>query len=475
MENAGTGGEPSATFALRDGAALRIGPAGVTVGASHYRYYEIGAVWQLLADPSSLALHLTDGRLVPLPLADAADAPRALAAIYRWRGAPPPPYPFWPPPYPAYPPPWPAMPGAPMWYNAPPYPPVPPAGHGGAGARRGGMGPWPQDIGGLIRAGFRLYFQDFWRFAVLGLLTTLWPALLAGGLAVAYFYALGFDPFQGPFNQPIIGAGEAGAPFANAPLFHLFELSPDQIALLLLAVVGGVILLLVLSGWQTAALAIAARESVAGRPVKIGAALRGGVGRLLPVLGTYVLTWLIFLGLYVIGVAAYAGSVFLLLSLSLLATPAGNSQSASLIFLLTLPLFFAGWAILVCAALYLQIRLGFGPYAAASDRLAPGRAIARSWSVTRHNWWRIFVVLLVVGLATGVVAGLGGSAQYISLAAQFLIATPLLTALVAPLTTVAYLVLYYDLRLRHEGFPAIASELGLPGVIPDPSASPPAS
>jgi hypothetical protein len=335
------------------------------------------------------------------------------------------------------------------------------------------VGAWPQDIGEIIRAGFRLYFQDIWRFAVLGLLTALWPALLVGGLAVAYFYALGLDPFQNPFNQLTIGAGGAGALFSNAPLFHL---SPDQIALLLLAAMGWVFLLLVLSGWQTAALAVGARESVAGRPVKIGAALRVGVGRLLPVIGTNLVIGLIFFGVYLIGFAAYAGSVFLVFTLSALAVPAGNGQGALLSFFLLLPLLIAGWALFACAGLYLGIRLGFGPYAAACDRLSPGQAIVRSWSVTHRNWWRTFVVLLVVGLATGVITGLGSGAQYIiSPGVQLLIATPLLTALVAPLTSIAYLVMYYDLRLRREGFPAIASELGLSGAFPNPSGSPPTS
>ena len=140
-----------------------------------------------------------------------------------------------------------------------------------------------------------------------------------------------------------------------------------------------------------------------------------------------------------------------------------------------LPLLFAGWAVFLCAIVYLQIRLGFGPYAAACDRLSPGQAIARSWSVTRRNWWRTFVVLLVVGLATGVITGLAGGGQFLSLGVQYLIVIPLLTALAAPLTTVAYLVLYYDLRLRHDGFPVVASELGLSGIASAPSAPPPAS
>ncbi|HEV2237550.1 MAG TPA: hypothetical protein VGR57_12880 [Ktedonobacterales bacterium] len=479
MESAGTGGEPSATFALRDGGALRIGAAGVTVGDSQYRFAEIGAVWRQLADPSSLALQLTDARLVPVTFADATDVPRALAALYRWRGAPPPPiygpagayppYPFWPPPY-GYPPPPPAIPGMPAGYHVPPFPPVPPAGQGDGGARRGGIGLWPQDIGSMLRTIFRLYFQNFWRFAVLGLLTALWPALLSGGWVVAYFYALGLDPFQNLYSQLAVGADGYRAFSANAPLFHLFDLSPAQVALLLLAAVAWLVLLLVLSSWQTAALAVGVREGVAGRPVKIGAALRAGVGRLLPVLGTTLLIGLIFFGIYLIALGGFFGVVFLVVAI-----PAGSGQDASLSFLLLLPVFIVLWALIVCAGVYLGIRLGFGPYAAACDRLSPGRAIARSWSVTRRNWWRTFVVLLLAGLASGVVAGLGSSAQVISIGVQALIATPLLTALVAPLTTVAYVVLYYDLRLRREGYPAIAGELGLAGVFASPPPSPPAS
>jgi hypothetical protein len=478
LESAGTGGEPPATFALRDGNVLRMDAAGVSVGAAHYRFDEIGAVWQLLADPSSLALQLTDTRLVPLALADAADAPRALAAIYRWRGAPPPaafpPYPIWPPPYAAFPPP-PAFPGMPMGYYVPPFPPVAPAGDGGGGARRGGIGLWPQDIGDSLRAIFRLYFHNFWRFVVLGLLTTLWPALLAGGLIVAYFYALGFDPFQNLFTQFPRGAvGIRGFP-ENAPLFHLFQLSPGQIALLSLAAAGFVVLALVLNSWRIAALAIGARESVAGRPVKIGVALRAGVGRILPVLGASLLIGLIYFGVFLIAFAVYAGLLFLAFSVGSLGAPAGNGQGAFFGFLLIVPVLILGYVLIICVVIYLEIPLGFGPYAAACDRLSPGQAITRSWSVTRRNWWRTFVILLLVSLATGVVTGLASSAQYISIGVQALIATPLLTALVAPLTTIGFLVVYYDLRLRHEGYPRIASELELTGAFPGQPGSPPPS
>jgi hypothetical protein len=359
-----------------------------------------------------------------------------------------------------------------MAYPVQPFPLVAPVSQSGGTRRRGGVGPWPQDIGEIIRTSFRLYFQNFWRFMVLGLFTALWPALLAGGLAVAYFYALGLDPFQNLYHQLTISANGVGAWPSNAPLFHFFELSPGQVALLLLAAMGWVVLLLVLSSWQIAALAVGVRESVAGRPVKIGAALRAGVGRLLSVLGTSLVVGLIFFGMLLIATAAYAGSVFLVISVSTLAT-AANGQGDFFSFLLIVPLLIAEWTLIVCVGVYLGIRLGFGPYAAASDRLSPGQAIARSWSVTRHNWWRTFVVLLLMSLATGVVSGLGNSAQYISIGVQALIATPLVTALVAPLTVVAYLVVYYDLRLRHEGFPAIARDLGLLGDMPGPSVSPP--
>jgi hypothetical protein len=50
----------------------------------------------------------------------------------------------------------------------------------------------------------------------------------------------------------------------------------------------------------------------------------------------------------------------------------------------------------------------------------------------------------------------------------FLILTPLVTALVAPLWALAYVVIYYDLRLRREGYLPLAGDLGLPTDFPPP-------
>jgi hypothetical protein len=247
-----------------------------------------------------------------------------------------------------------------------------------------------------------------------------------------------------------------------------------------------VILLLLFGAWMTGALAIGVREVVLGRPVRVGAAARGGLQRLWAVLGVELLVFLIFLGFAVVvalvfGVLAFAFG---------LAESASNGSSASGTN--------GGLAVLgICGAfllyigafvlfLYFMVRLGLAPYAAASDRLSPGRAIGRSWALTGGNWWRTFLPVLVVGLAVGlsvgVVAGiLGIPAQFLSLAITPLVLSPLATAIAAPLSALAYVVVYYDLRLRKEGFPALAHELGLMGYgapptmgpMPHPGAPPP--
>ena len=83
----------------------------------------------------------------------------------------------------------------------------------------------------------------------------------------------------------------------------------------------------------------------------------------------------------------------------------------------------------------------------------------RSWELVSGNRGKIFVVLLVVGLLTGVfsiavdvVLPLFFDATTWGGRVSLQIAAQLLSYLVVPVTTIANVLLYYDLRIRKEGF-----------------------
>jgi hypothetical protein len=225
------------------------------------------------------------------------------------------------------------------------------------------------------------------------------------------------------------------------------------------------ILGLVLGAWQAAAFGIAARESVAGRPVRVGAAIGEGLRRLPSALGVTLVLWAIYVGL------AIAWAIILSaieIGLGIVLAPSNGSAGAqATVVLLTLLVGWLGDLLIFVTVLYFQVRLGMAPYIAGADHLSPGAALERSWTVTRRNWWRTFTPLLVIYLAVNLVSSfIVTPLMFVSLAAMALVGLPLETVLTAPLLALALMVIYYDLRLRKEGFLPLAAQLGLAGFAP---------
>ena len=89
-----------------------------------------------------------------------------------------------------------------------------------------------------------------------------------------------------------------------------------------------------------------------------------------------------------------------------------------------------------------------------------GRAMGRSRQLVKHSWWRVFGILLLaqvlVGAATWTltlaVTGLGGSSVLVSV-----ITTSAVSLLVAPVAALISALLYFDLRLRHDGTDILAA------------------
>jgi hypothetical protein len=104
------------------------------------------------------------------------------------------------------------------------------------------------------------------------------------------------------------------------------------------------------------------------------------------------------------------------------------------------------------------VRLGFAPYAAATMRLGPGRALAASWRLTRGNWWRTFFVLFLMTLIVGAIGGIVGQVAGFYPPVAYLVVVPVIQVLSAPLLALTYMVLLSDLRLRSEGYAAATQD-----------------
>jgi hypothetical protein len=132
-------------------------------------------------------------------------------------------------------------------------------------------------------------------------------------------------------------------------------------------------------------------------------------------------------------------------------------------YLLFIVLVGIGFIALIVPAFWIAVKLAMVFPAVVFERKGPFGAIGRSWTLTRGHWWRTFGTLLVVFLITfvmqlvfgGVVGGLLGASDTVSeltVAIVLTLVNLITLALTYPLWAAVTSVVYYDLRVRNEGF-----------------------
>jgi hypothetical protein len=115
------------------------------------------------------------------------------------------------------------------------------------------------------------------------------------------------------------------------------------------------------------------------------------------------------------------------------------------------------------AFVYLMVKWSLVWPAIVSEKAGPFHAINRSWTLTEDKWWRSFAVLLVLTLISLVLVialqfGLIGaftsidSISEIALALVDTVFNVIVMAVIYPLSAAIISVLYYDTRVRKEGF-----------------------
>ncbi len=129
------------------------------------------------------------------------------------------------------------------------------------------------------------------------------------------------------------------------------------------------------------------------------------------------------------------------------------------IVIITIP----GWLLLIIPGIWLSIKMCMAFPAVIFERAGPFRSIGRSWKLTRDNWWRVFGTLVVVflialvvnfalGAVLGIVAAGSDSISEVAFAVLNTLITLLTYMLTYPLWAAVMTVIYYDLRVRNEGF-----------------------
>ncbi|HWM10237.1 MAG TPA: glycerophosphoryl diester phosphodiesterase membrane domain-containing protein [Solirubrobacteraceae bacterium] len=121
-----------------------------------------------------------------------------------------------------------------------------------------------------------------------------------------------------------------------------------------------------------------------------------------------------------------------------------------------------GTILLIIPGIFLATKLSMTFAALVFERKGPFGALGRSWTLTRNNFWRVFGTLLIVAIITfvfqlvvgGIIGAILGGADASELAAAVVttLLNVIMLAVTYPLWAAVVSVVYYDLRVRNEGF-----------------------
>lgn len=199
-------------------------------------------------------------------------------------------------------------------------------------------------------------------------------------------------------------------PLAQSPL-----ISPDELNAAILAIgVIAVAEIVFIQPFMVAAFARAATSAYLGEPVSIGSTYRFALTRVLAILWISILTFL----------ALMVGLV-----------------------LLVLPVFLV------------LVRTSFASTVLVVEGLRGTRAMGRSWRLASGHFWRLFGTLILATLIAGIVStilAIPGELIATALGEQGwpvrALGNSLAAVLVTPFNTLIIILLYFDLRIRKEGF-----------------------
>ncbi len=273
----------------------------------------------------------------------------------------------------------------------------------------------PMDLGDILDKSFRLYRRHLRPLLTIAAIVGI-PSLLLQGLAlIPYFNALMplLDPEQVQNNNRL---------FEDGGQAFLISFLPALCLLLGASVVGSFAAVI-----QAGAMVSACSNAILNKPFAVREMYRQSLARWRPQFG------LIGLGVMV-------------------AIPA--------IILAIIPCI--GALTLFVLAILGGVRLMFTEHTIMLEQKGAIDSLKRSWALTRDSFWRIFGILLVVGLMLVIISAVPTYAAQISgmllLPQQPLVTSVLVTLvsgtvsiLISAFTIMAYTHLYYDMRVRKEG------------------------
>lgn len=284
----------------------------------------------------------------------------------------------------------------------------------------------PMSVADIVDASIRLYRRNFGPFV--GITAIVYAPM--GVLQIIMMYAAG----QMMQNATSSSAGPAPE--------HLAVIFGTYIGLLLMALLAVPI--------SQGALSIAVSRRYLNYPVTVGDAYSAIGVRWASLIGAVFLTVLMIGG--VTAIIFTPGTM-------LVAMLAERKEIAGAVAVGVL--FFGG---LVVAVIYLWVKLMFVTAVVAVEGTSAVAGITRSWNLVSNEWWRCFGTYFLLGLVTLII--MYAVSYPVSAVAMFAVGTANLALgqaisgavtmvanmVIQPILIVALVLLYYDLRVRKEGF-----------------------
>jgi len=288
----------------------------------------------------------------------------------------------------------------------------------------------PMDVGDILDGTIRIYRQKPWVFmGILALIVGL--PIYAQQIASVYFWDILLEIVRSMGRPEAINA------------FYSQEFIYASIATL---VVG--IIMFFIAPLAQAAMVYAVSEVILDRDISIAESIR----IIRPRVWKIILAYLMYVALLTI--------FFLPFFIFLVLAPMTPDRIVFLIgFLITFFLCFL-------FIFFFLIKFLFIPQAVVLDDVGAVNALRRSFSLTSGYWWRTFGIYILIMVMVSAIVGL--LTQGINLVENGLMAIPgmtevatiaigsfvaaLMSIAINPITTIATTLLYYDLRVRKEGF-----------------------
>lgn len=290
------------------------------------------------------------------------------------------------------------------------------------------------NLGELFDAAFSLYRRNFVLIAAISAIVQVPYAVVAFVLYQAANYAGLQDQLQNA-QQSLSNPAQPLTQEQLQPILN--ALGP----ILLISAILALISIFLVLPLAEAATTRAVSDRYLDRPASIGSSYRAALGRL----GPLVLQSLILgLGIAVLLAAAFALTVVLAAAL--------GAAGIALILLV--------WLAAAALMLVVYVRTSLAAPAIVLERLSGWRGLVRSWNLVSGLFWRLLGIRLLLGLITGIISaivvfiisfagvGLDTNARFILQE----IASAFAAVFVSPITYIAVTLLYYDARIRKEGF-----------------------